>query len=39
MGTRRAEKEEYRMFDGIVLVVSLGAFLTLTGLAIGCERL
>ncbi len=39
MGTRRAEKEEERMLDVIVIVVSLVAFLALIGLTVGCERL
>jgi hypothetical protein len=37
--TRRAEKEEERMLDVIVIVVSLVAFLALIGLTVGCERL
>jgi len=37
--TRRAEKEEERMLDVLVIVVSLAAFLALIGLTVGCERL
>jgi hypothetical protein len=39
MGTRRAEKEEERMLDVLVIVVSLVAFVALIGLTVGCERL